>query len=168
MEDIAYIILAGIGTLGVLLGGKMGLQWVKFRALDPVYVKKKVAFAEDLAVEYQADAKHWKGKYNATKSAVQIEGDFDLSASDGVSSAVKLVLPEILHLLPENVQKHAKGFLNNPEMVDMAVKLYEKHPEDIQRLLAGFLKKTGIKKQTGSDTAIAPTEEATIPTDRWA
>ncbi len=161
MEDLMILGIVFIGSITALLGGFMGLKWVKYRALDGSYVKKKVGFYQDLAGEYEADAKHWRGKWNQRKQDIQIEGDYDLTDGGDVASVVKLVLPEIMHLLPSDIQKHAKGFLDNPDLVNMAVKLYEQHPEDIQRLLAGFLKKTGIKKDAdpskSADTN--PTEE---------
>lgn len=141
----------------------MGLQWTKYRALDEHYVKEKVKYYSDLYTEAKDEAKHWRGKWNQRKQDVQIEGDYDVTNPDDLSSVAKLVLPEIMHLLPEAVQKHAKGFLANPEMIDMVAKLYEKHPEECQRLITGFIKKSGIKKST--DQAETPKSEGFNPTE---
>lgn len=146
-----------IGGLTTILTAFIGLKWVKYRALDSSYVSQKVKHYTDLSAEYKEEAKHWRGRFNQSKQEIQVDGFDDVTSENDVASVAKLVLPEILGMLPANVQKHAKGFLNNPDMINMAVKLYEKHPEECQRLMAGFLKKTGIKK--GSDSPGSSTEE---------
>jgi len=146
MEDLVLLAVTGIASLTVLVGGFMGLSWTKYRALDQHYVKEKVKYYSDLYNEAKDETKHWRGKWNQRKQDIQIEGDYDVTSPDDLASVAKLVLPEIMHLLPEGIQKHAKGFLANPDMIDMVAKLYEKHPEEIQRIVAGFIKKTGIKK----------------------
>jgi len=142
LENITPLV---IGSLTVLIGGFMGLKWVQYRALDGKYVKSRVEQYKQLADESKKEMQKVKGKLSQKFQDIQVEGDYDLSQKSDLGSLAKQVLPSILQALPPDIQKQAKGFLNNPEMVDMALGLYEKHPEEIKNLLARFIKKGGSK-----------------------
>ncbi len=147
-----------IGSLTVLIGGFMGLKWTQLRAMDSKYVKQRVDNYKELAIEAKKAEQKAKGKLSQSFQDIQVEGNYDLSDKSDLGSLAKEVLPSILQALPPDIQKQAKGFLNNPEMVDMAIGLYEKHPEEIKKLLARFIKKGSTKASNkegefGSDTS---------------
>ena len=132
-----------VGTVIAAIGGIVGYKWVTTRGMDQKVLGKKIKIYEDVLNEYENELKHWKGKYNQSKQIEKVDGDYDLDNQSDVASLAKLVLPNILDLLPQDLKIKAQGFLDNPELVDMAVKLYEKHPDEVKGLLAKFIKKRG-------------------------
>jgi len=123
----------------------MGLKWTQYRALDSKYVKTRVDQYKQLADESKKEMQKVKGKLSQNFQDIQVEGKYDLDSKGDLGSLAKQVLPSILQVLPADIQKQAKGFLNNPEMIDMAIGLYEKHPEEVKNLLARFVKKGSTK-----------------------
>jgi len=156
---LEWLALLVIGSFVVLLGGFIGLKWTQIRAMDQKYVKARIDQYKVSAEESKKEMQKVKGKLSQQFQDIQVEGNFDLSNKSDLGSLAKEVLPSILQALPPDIQKQAKGFLNNPEMVDMAIGLYEKHPEEIKRLLARFIKKGSAGKASnkegefGSDTS---------------
>jgi len=158
LEFIENITPLVIGSMTVLLGGFMGLKWTQYRALDGKYVKQRVTQYKELADESKREMQKVKGKLSQNFQNIQVEGDYDLNNSSDLGTLAKQVLPSLLQTLPSDIQKQAKGFLNNPEMIDMAIGLYKKHPEEIKNLLARFVKKGSAKAsdkkgEFGSDTS---------------
>ena len=145
LEFIENITPLVIGSLTILLGGFMGLKYTQYRALDSKYVKTRVDQYKQLADESKREMQKVKGKLSQSFQDIQVEGNYNLADKGDIGSLAKQVLPSLLQVLPADIQKQAKGFLNNPEMIDMAIGLYEKHPEEIKNLLARFIKKGGSK-----------------------
>jgi len=137
----------------------MGLKWTQYRALDGKYVKQRVEQYKTLADDSKREMQKVKGKLSQQFQDIQVEGKFDMDKSSDLGSLAKQVLPSLLQALPADVQKQAKGFLNNPEMIDMAIGLYEKHPEEIKKLLARFVKKSGSKASNDTDQSKADTSQ---------
>ncbi len=158
LEWLADITPLVVGSLTVLIGGFMGLKWTQYRALDGKYVKARVDQYKQLADDSKKEMQKVKGKLSQSFQDMQVEGKYDLDNNSDIGSLAKQVLPSLLQALPADIQKQAKGFLNNPEMIDMAVGLYEKHPEEVKNLLARFIKKGSAKAsdkegELGSDTS---------------
>ncbi len=158
LEWLADITPLVVGSLTVLIGGFMGLKWTQYRALDGKYVKARVDQYKQLADDSKKEMQKVKGKLSQSFQDMQVEAKYDLDNNSDIGSLAKQVLPSLLQALPADIQKQAKGFLNNPEMIDMAVGLYEKHPEEVKNLLARFIKKGSTKAsdkegEFGSDTS---------------
>jgi len=160
LEQVFIIVMS---ATVVIMGGVIGLKMVQYKALTPNFVNSKVKQANDLANEYKKDAQHWKGKFGRQFQDLQVEGSYDLTSSSDIGSLAKVVLPNILSLLPPEIANKAKGFLDNPEIIEMGLKLYEKHPEDIKLLLGKFIKgakgKGTSEKGIGSDVPGLETQD---------
>jgi len=104
---------------------------------------------------------HNIGRVSLEFQDLQVEGSYDLTSSSDIGSLAKVVLPNILSLLPPEIANKAKGFLDNPEIIEMGLKLYEKHPEDIKLLLGKFIKgaKGKAEKGIGSDVPGLETQD---------
>jgi len=137
----------------------MGLKWTQYRALDGKYVKQRVEQYKQLADDSKKEMQKVKGKLAQSFQDLQVEGNYDLKNTSDLGSLAKQILPSILQTLPPDIQKQAKGFLNNPEMIDMAIGLYEKHPEEIRNLLARFVKKGGSKASNDTDQSETDTSQ---------
>jgi len=141
----------------VLSGGLMGIQVMKTRVLDKNVVKSRYALYEEQIKEHKKEVQRWRGKVGKNFQDMQVEGDFDLGESSDIGSLAKLLLPNVLAFLPPDIASKAKGLLDNPEIIDMGLKLYEKHPEDVKLLLSKFIKKGS--KGISSNTSEPGTED---------
>jgi len=99
-------------------------------------------------LELKKELTRWRGKVGKNFQDLQVEGEFDLTEKNDLASIARVVLPNILDMLPPDIATKAKGFLDNPELIEMGLKLYEKHPEDVKLLLGKFTK--GIKGKSSS------------------
>jgi len=142
------LFIIGTAFIVVLTGGFMGIQVMKLRTLDKKVVKDRISMYEEQIKELKKELTRWRGKVGKNFQDLQVEGDFDLSEKSDLASIAKLVLPNILDILPPDIATKAKGFLDNPELIEMGLKLYEKHPEDVKLLLGKFTK--GIKGNKGT------------------
>jgi len=147
LEQLTLLVVA---MTGVLMGGFMGLQWTKLRALDQKTVKNRIEQYKDIANDYKKESQRVKGQLAQKFQDVQVEGNFNLDEMGDLGLIAKQVLPSIMGILPPDIQKQAKGFLNNPEMIDTAIALYKKHPEEVKNLLARFVKKSSGSKQASN------------------
>jgi len=145
----------------VLSGGLMGIQVMKTRVLDKSVVKSRYAQYEEQLKEQKKETSRWRGKVGKNFQDMQVEGSYDLGESSDIASLAKLVLPNLLSFLPPDIASKAKGLLDNPEIIDMGLKLYEKHPEDVKLLLSKFIKKGAGQKGIGSNTPGSETEDQT-------
>jgi len=143
----------------VLSGGLMGIQVMKTRVLDKSVVKSRYSQYEEQIKEHKKEISRWRGKFGKNFQNMQVEGDFDLGESSDIASLAKLLLPNVLSFLPPDIASKAKGLLDNPEIIDMGLKLYEKHPEDVKLLLSKFIKKGSGSKGTSSNTPGSETED---------
>ena len=159
LEFIENITPLVIGSLTVLLGGFMGLKYTQYRALDSKYVKTRVDQYKQLADDSKREMQKVKGKLSQSFQDIQVEGKYNLDDQSDLGSLAKQVLPSLLQALPADMQKQAKGFLNNPEMIDMAIGLYEKHPEEVKKLLARFVKKSGTKASNDTNQSETDTSQ---------
>jgi len=152
---IEQILILGLAFSTVLMGGVIGLKWVQMHSLDKRFVTNKVNQYKELADEYKKEAARWRGKVGKNFQGMQVEGNYDLSSEDDLGAIAKAVLPNIIDFLPPEIQSKAKGFLDNPEMINVAIELYKKHPEQIKSLLGKFVKggsKSNSSDQIESDT----------------
>ena len=148
---LEWLTLLVIGSFVVLLGGFMGLKWTQLRAMDQKYVKARIDQYKTSAEDSKKEMQKVKGKLSQSFQDLQVEGNYDMANKSDLGSLAKQILPSILQTLPPDIQKQAKGFLNNPEMIDMAIGLYEKHPEEVKNLLARFVKKGSTKASNDKD-----------------
>jgi len=148
LMELAYTVML---LIVVLAGGFMGIQVMKMRTLDKKVVKDRISMYEEQIKELKKELTRWRGKVGKNFQDLQVEGDYNLNETSDLASIAKMVLPNILDILPPEIAVKAKGFLDNPELIDMGLKLYEKHPEDVKLLLGKFIKK-GSTKTTGSST----------------
>jgi len=150
MDHIGIMELSYTGMLliVVLAGGLMGIQVMKLRTLDKKVVKDRISMYEEQIKELKKELTRWRGKVGKNFQDLQVEGEFDLTEKNDLASIARVVLPNILDMLPPDIATKAKGFLDNPELIEMGLKLYEKHPEDVKLLLGKFTK--GIKGKSGS------------------
>jgi len=137
----------------------MGIQVMKTRVLDKSVVKSRYSQYEEQIKEHKKEISRWRGKVGKNFQNMQVEGDFDLGESSDIASLAKLLLPNVLSFLPPDIASKAKGLLDNPEIIDMGLKLYEKHPEDVKLLLGKFIKKATGSKGTSSNTSQPETED---------
>lgn len=158
MDTIQLVILSGMGIFVMAIGGFLGMQWIKFRSLDANYVNTKISQAKEMMEEYKKDAQHWRGKYGKKVEGLQVEGDYDLNNDSDIGALAKMVLPNLLEFLPSDIAKKAKGFLDNPELIDMGIELYKKHPDEIKSILGKFVKKGGFDA-TNSNTLGSSSKE---------
>ena len=142
---LEWLSIMVIGCFTVIIGGLIGLKWTQIRAMDQKYVKARIDQYKTSAEESKKEMQKVKGKLSQQFQDIQVEGNYDLASKSDLGSLAKQVLPSLLQTLPPDIQKQAKGFLNNPEMIDMAIGLYEKHPEEVKSLLARFVKKGSAK-----------------------
>jgi len=156
---LEWLTLLVIGSFTVLLGGIIGLKWTQIRAMDQKYVKARIDQYKTSAEESKKEMQKVKGKLSQSFQDLQVEGNYDLTNKSGIGALAKEVLPSLLQALPPDIQKQAKGFLNNPEMIDMALGLYEKHPEEIKKLLARFIKKGSTKASNDKNLNEADTSQ---------
>jgi len=138
---IEQLMILGMSFIVVITGGFMGIQVMKLRTLDKNVVKSRIMMYEEQIKELKKELTRWRGKVGKNFQDMQIEGDYNLNETSDLASIAKMVLPNILDILPPDIATKAKGFLDNPELIDMGLKLYEKHPEDVKLLLSKFIKK---------------------------
>jgi len=155
---IEQIAILGLMFSTVVMGGVIGLKWVQMHSLDKKFVDNKVRQYKDLADEYKKEASRWRGKVGKNFQNMQVEGDYDLNSESDLGDIAKMVLPNIIGFLPPEIQNKAKGFLDNPDMINMAIELYKKHPKQIQELLGKFVK-GGIKSNSSDQTELTTKEE---------
>jgi len=155
---IELIIILVMGTIMVGMGGVIGLRWVSMHSLDRKFVNNKVNQYKELADEYKKEASRWRGKASKNFQNMQVEGDYDLTSADGIGDVVKTLLPNLLSILPPEIQSKAKGLLDNPAILEMAVKLYKDNPDVIKSLLAKFVKK-GSTTESGDKDFPSTSEE---------
>lgn len=154
------IFILGIAFIVVVTGGFMGIQVMKLRTLDKNVVKSRIMMYEEQIKELKKELTRWRGKVGKNFQDIQVEGDYNLNETSDLASIAKMVLPNILDILPPEIAVKAKGFLDNPELIDMGLKLYEKHPEDIKMLLGKFIKKGSGKSASKSPNSNIPGLEA--------
>jgi len=157
---LEQIMILGLAFSTVIMGGVIGLKWVQMHSLDKKFVDNKVRQYKDLADEYKKEASRWRGKVGKNFQNMQIDGDYDLNSESDLGDIAKMVLPNIIGFLPPEIQNKAKGFLDNPDMINMAIELYKKHPKQIQELLGKFVK-GGIKSNSSDQTQLTTKEEIT-------
>jgi len=152
--DLTIVIVTGIlAVVGVVLG----LFWGNLRKTDPTLMQAKESSYHDTIEYLRSENNRLNGSINRQKQKFQVEGKYDLTEKSDVASLAKSVLPAIIDFLPENVQKVARSLLNDQGIIDLLDGFYKDHPEDIQRLLGGFLKggtKEGSKKTESETPAI--------------
>jgi len=159
LMELAYTVML---LIVVLAGGFMGIQVMKMRTLDKKVVKDRISMYEEQIKELKKELTRWRGKVGKNFQDLQVEGEYNLDETSDLASIAKMVLPNILDILPPEIAVKAKGFLDNPELIDMGLKLYEKHPEDIKMLLGKFIKKGSAKstsKGTGSNVPGLETQD---------
>jgi len=157
---LEQILVLGLAFSVVISGGVIGLKWVQMHSLDKHFVDNKVRQYKDLADEYKKEASRWRGKVGKNFQNMQVEGDYDLNSESDLGDIAKMVLPNIIGFLPPEIQNKAKGFLDNPDMINMAIELYKKHPKQIQELLGKFVK-GGIKSNSSDQTQPSTPDEIT-------
>jgi len=116
----------------VVLGGFIGLKWVKYRALDANYVKQKVKVYEDLANEYKQEMQHWKGKFNQSKQAPQIDGEL---------GELGEILPNLFTEFSPFVPNWLKPLLNNRDVQSWLIKYAKENPDKASEWFGKILRK---------------------------
>ncbi len=152
---LEQIMILGISFIVVITGGFMGLQIMKMRVLDKKVVSDRIKEMQERLKEEKQETQRWRGKFGKKYQDLQVEGDFDLTSDSDIGALAKMVLPNVLQFLPPEIAQKAKGLLDNPDLVDMGIKLYEKHPEEIRSILAKFIKKasgSASSNTSGSDS----------------
>jgi len=162
---IEQIMILGMSFIVVLTGGFMGIQVMKLRTLDKKVVKDRISMYEEQIKELKKELTRWRGKVGKNFQDLQVEGEFDLTEKNDLASIARVVLPNILDMLPPDIATKAKGFLDNPELIEMGLKLYEKHPEDVKMLLGKFTKGIKGKSASKSPNSDIPGLEATEEKD---
>jgi len=127
---IEWAILGGL--LGIL-GASVAIIFIKQRA-DPTIFKKQNRYTNYID-ELEKDNKTLKGKLNASKRSVSVQGDFDLSDASGLQGLIHELVPKIAPLLPKSLQP----LLNNPKTFDMVYKMIEDNPEAAKGILSKFI-----------------------------
>lgn len=144
--DLTIVIVTGIlAIVGIVLG----LFWGNLRKTDPSLMQAKESSYNETIQFLRSENNRLNGSINRQKQKFQVEGDYDLTQKSDVASLAKSVLPAIVDFLPENVQTVARSLLNDQGIIDLLDSFYKDHPEDIKRLLGGFLK-GGTKKESSS------------------
>jgi len=140
-----------MGVIMVLIGGFVGVYWIKSRNLDPVVVNNRIKLNKQYTKELEneleyvvKDLRKIKGKLNSQKGSVGFSNNVNFDSVEGVGSAIKELLPQISGFLP----KEAQQYLNDPKLIDMAVELYKKDPEKAKSILSGLIKKGFKPKST--------------------
>jgi hypothetical protein len=127
----------------VIIGGFVGLKWVKYRALDANYVKQKVKVYEDLAEEYKQEMQHWKGKFNQSKQAPQIDGEID---------ELESILPNLFAEFSPHVPTWLKPLLNNKDVQTWLLKYVHEHPDKAGEWFGKIVRKSNNKSASNQVT----------------
>jgi len=146
--DLTIVIVTGILSI---VGVVLGLFWGNLRKTDPSLMQAKENSYNETIQFLRGENNRLNGSINRQKQKFQVEGEYDLNEKSDVASLAKSVLPAIIDFLPENVQTVARSLLNDQGIIDLLDGFYKEHPEDIQRLLGGFLK--GGQKEKGGSPA---------------
>jgi len=150
--DLTIIATTGILVLGGVI---LGLFWGNLRKTSPALMQAKETSYNETIQFLRSENNRLNGSISRQKQKFQVDGDYDLNEKSDVASLAKSVLPAIIDFLPENVQTVARSLLNDKGIIDLLDGFYKDHPEDIQRLLGGFLK--GGTKKESSDKAQSET-----------
>jgi len=136
-----------------IIGGIVGITYVRSRLLDPAVVEARAKLTKQYTKELEVDNDSYvkenrklKGIINSKKGSVTFSPDIDLGSADGVGVAIKELLPQISQYLP----KAAQGLLNDPKLLSIAIEFYKKDPEKAKQILSNFIKKGGKSKSTSS------------------
>jgi len=142
--DLTLIVITGIlGIVGVVLG----LKWGSIKGNHPTFFKEREDAYQNRIKEQGVEIHRLNGTIGKVKSKFRIDSDDNLSEKSGVGSLAGKLLPDILGFLPENVQKQAKAFLLEPDVIDLFATLYKKYPDEIKNIFAGFVKGGGIQQE---------------------
>jgi len=135
--DVTTVSIVSIlAVSGVLIG----CIYAKSRSNDPNFIHAK----EDRLIEdneaLKKENSYWRHKANQQRGDIKVEGNYDLDDDGSIVSLVKSVLPGVIDLFPEDIQKNAKGLLTNPDLIDLAHEFYKTDPAGVKKLLDSFIK----------------------------
>jgi len=142
--DLTIVIT--IGVLG-LVGVVLGLKWGSIKGNQPNFYKEREDQYKNRIVELGTEVHRLNGTIGKVKSKFRVDSDYNLNEKSGVGSLAGKLLPDILGFLPENVQKQAKAFLLEPDVIDLFATLYKKYPDEIKNIFAGFVKGGGLQQE---------------------
>jgi len=142
------IIIQVAVLVGVLMGGFMGLYYLKSHITSPKYLRNHVKEIESLYYEAKKEIKRLKGTNAQQMQTPTISGEFDLNSAEGVGKFVTEYAP----LLKKYVPKPFQHLLDNKGMVDLAVNVYKQNPEKAQQFLSRFIKQPSKKGESISQT----------------
>jgi hypothetical protein len=125
----------------VIIGGFVGLKWVKYRALDANYVKQKVKVYEDLAEEYKQEMYHWKGKFMQSKQVPQIDGSID---------ELESILPNLFTEFSPYVPTWLKPLLNNKDVQTWMIKYVHDNPDKAGEWFGKIIRKSNVNKESSN------------------
>jgi len=154
--DTTFILFTVIvGIFGVIIAR----YWSKIRNDDPTFIHAKEERLKSDNDELKKENNYWRGKANQKRGDVKIEGDFNMDDDNSIVSLAKSVLPGVIDLFPEDIQKHAKGLLTNPDLIDLAHEFYKTDPAGVKSLLNSFLKNR--KTDSGQSPPVPAITEST-------
>lgn len=130
--------------VGVLMGGSMGLYYLKSHITSPKYLRNHVKEIELLYYDAKKDIKRLKGSMAQQTQTPVITGEFDLNSAEGVGKFVTEYAP----LLKKYVPKQFSHLLDNKGLVDLAVNVYKQNPEKAQQFLSRFIKQPSKKGES--------------------
>ena len=125
----------------VIIGGFVGLKWVKYRALDANYIKQKVKVYEDLAEEYKQEMQHWKGKFNQSKKVPQIDGSID---------ELESILQNLFTEFSPYVPTWLKPLLNNKDVQTWMLKYVHDNPDKAGEWFGKIIRKSNVNKESSN------------------
>lgn len=152
MEHVVFdiTIIAVVSIIGIS-GIVLGFIWSGLKKNDPNFYKAKEETLKE-QVEYFRDEIHrLNGTISKQRQKFQTDGEYNLDDQGDLASLAKSLLPQFVEFLPQNVQTHAKGLLNNPEVVDLLEEIHKRFPKEVKSLFSGFLK-GGSPKPLGYQT----------------
>jgi len=143
-------IIISVGFLvGVIMGGFMGLYYLKTHLDSPKYLKNRLKEIEELYKGALKEKKRLTGQISQKNQIPTIEGEFDLSDPAGVGDFVKQYAPTLKKFVPDQY----KHYLDSPELVDLVTSVYKSNPERANKFISNL-----ISKKKGNKSESAPSE----------
>ncbi len=136
--------------VGVILGGSMGLYYLKSHITSPKYLRNHVKEIELLYYDAKKEIKRLKGSSAQLMQVPTIAGEFDLSNAEGVGNFVREYAPALKKFVPKQYQH----LLDNKGLVDLALNVYKQNPEKAQQFLSKFIKQPSKKGEPVSAQGI--------------
>jgi len=135
--DLTIItVVSIIGVVGLVFGG----IWANLKKNDPHLFKDKENSYKETVTFLRAENNRLNGTISKQRQKFQTDDNYDLNDEGDLASLAKSLLPQFVEFLPQDVQKHAKGLLSNPDVVDLLEEIHKRFPKETKALFSGFIK----------------------------